>query len=64
MAASHPFAGGGIGDRHPEQGEAEDDEDEIEHERGPRGRSGQGPLVAPSRMNVRYPMRRRGINNA
>ena len=38
MAASHPVAGGGVGDRHPEQGDAEDNENKIEHERGPSGR--------------------------
>jgi hypothetical protein len=31
MAASHPVAGVGIGDRHPEKGDAEDDESDVEH---------------------------------
>lgn len=37
MTASQPVAGGGVGDGHPEEGDAEDDEDEIKHERGPSG---------------------------
>lgn len=36
MAASHPFAGGGIGGRHAEERDAEDDENNVEHGRSPR----------------------------
>ncbi len=42
--ASHPVAGGGVGGRQPEKGEAEDDEDEIEHGLGPSGRGGHARL--------------------
>ena len=35
MAASHPFAGGGISGRHTEKRDAENDEDYVEHEDSP-----------------------------
>ena len=47
MAASHPLAGGGIGQCHPEEREAKNQKSDVEHGRSLKDRDGPGPCYEP-----------------